>query len=313
MGNSLSIPEERPRSPFPTSFTNYTPPFQPDHLPFSYDDEIPLWVPRMDFLNSNPRPPLRQPQSRFLSLPAELRLNIYQFMDLPPMPGKGEWVGCFFTCRQIKQEMQHEALKQYEPFHKELVARFKSVHSATIAESAQDVCRTLALTISLPDPRGCSFPRRRQSLQDHGFDMLFLMLYSLPLNKLDITFQDEASIRGSSQRAGVIFARGPGMGRVMRPSNFKHLTGQIFDPYMRKEKINCRQVMFTLEALAKQKDGMTKSITLRNFASPELIPYSLTIVETASEGVSRRTFTSPSRFKSRFEDESDIENPCSLS
>lgn len=193
------------------------------------------------------------------------------------MPGNGESVGFFFSCRQIKQEMQHEALKEFQSVHDNIALVAHRIPRAFLLDNAEAVCRDLSLSVALPEP---------QFLGNRELNEILVLLYALPLSRLHIRF-------------GKAVYTAPGFFRRRQDPEYllKLATRDYFDDCMHRGKVNCQTVIFTLESLAEKSGGRVRSTTLYNIAKPENIPYSLTIVETKENEQSERIFSSLSRFK----------------
>ncbi|KAF2865772.1 hypothetical protein BDV95DRAFT_623534 [Massariosphaeria phaeospora] len=63
--------------------------------------------------------------SRFLNLPAELRLQIYGYLSIPQTGPTSEGKGLSLSCRQIKHEMDIECTKQMNVFIRDIVREWR--------------------------------------------------------------------------------------------------------------------------------------------------------------------------------------------
>lgn len=97
---------------------------------------------------------IHQRGSKLLELPLEVRLAIYDYMDLSTETSDClQWMGAYFTCRQLHTEMSN-ALKPQNNLKKiaEITCRLKS-HSVTLVEACplqNPLGQLYSVTIKLP-------------------------------------------------------------------------------------------------------------------------------------------------------------------
>lgn len=244
---------------------------QPDSYPSESPDEH-----AVPSLARNDPPVAPQAESKLLSIPTEIRLLIFKNMTLSPAsPDCLRWMGAYFTCRQIHQEMR-DALKPEHDLSKHLSSirdSWPPAHPVSadpgplhqVFGLVQDV--TVCMPIPRPNHHGC-------------FSAILESVYSLWLDRLYITMTGNARDRA-----------------VLPWGDLKSLPPRLFADFVAKGKVNCRSVTFTLQELADVEGGREIETSLETVLDGTNVSCILTIVQDKRERQSERTYFSAMRFK----------------
>jgi hypothetical protein len=239
----------------------------------------------------------RQPNSRLLNIPAEVRLLLYDYMTLSPSTAAHlDWLGAYFACRQLQDEMR-KFLKPAKilleisrldcpislssgyggasrPTQSPRIPRHITL--ATPSLSAFGLLQNL--TINMPSPE---FPHFTPELSylPHCCRQVLDKVYGMYFNKVTLIIPD------------AYLAEAP-------YGDLKNLCPSLFvDRIDRGREINCKAVTFTVKALVDSEGGRDKSFELENVTPRTKIPYVLEIVQDKEGRQSERTYSSAMRFK----------------
>ncbi|KAF1948265.1 hypothetical protein CC80DRAFT_556495 [Byssothecium circinans] len=223
--------------------------------------------------NTNLSSIVAQPNSRLLSLPPELRLEIYEYMNLSPeAPDHLQWLGGYFTCRQLQSEIRdhlkpEESLEVYTnltcPWHQDIPVVILP------APSFEQFGLVQELTVRIPIPRISS---------TFCCSRVLITLYALYLNNLNVVFTGDIKHR-------------------LPYGDLKSVKSEFFLDAVERGLVNCKAVTFTLDFLANIEDGRVKTVKLENELKKSRVVYSLVITQDKKDQQSERTYSSASRFK----------------
>ncbi|KAF2113515.1 hypothetical protein BDV96DRAFT_688507 [Lophiotrema nucula] len=196
------------------------------------------------------RPVVAQPQSRLLSLPAEVRLGIFDYMSLAPtIEGQTAWLGFYFTCRQLLSEMcahLNPAAEFQNTINKALVSSSVYCHRRHFASDPP-----MSPKLRLADPVFGLVQGVTLHVPWKTSEELFTMLrvvFALYLNHLRVTTSES-----------VVAPPFTGWGPY---GDLKSLHPKMFLEPVQHGVVNCKKVTFCLEHLADEEDGRDKTTEL---------------------------------------------------
>ncbi|KAF2646683.1 hypothetical protein P280DRAFT_512841 [Massarina eburnea CBS 473.64] len=216
-----------------------------------------------------------QPRNNLLTLPSELRLLIFDYMELSPMrPECLGWLGAYFTCRQLHVEMRkHLKPEDALPGVTSLTCQNHQTDPIVISPAPSfdnfGVIQELTVRIPIPD---CYNNRRWCCSQ------FFHSIYLLYLHQLNIILT------------------GP-IPDELPYGDLKSLDPILFVKYAEQGQVNCKTIKFTLDCLANADSGRVHTIVLENELRGSRAPYTLAITQDNEDRQSERTFSSVTRFK----------------
>ncbi|KAJ4293438.1 hypothetical protein N0V90_008721 [Kalmusia sp. IMI 367209] len=104
-------------------------------------------TPALEFSDASDPP---NAPNRFLLLPAELRVRVYNFLASPRAPSK-DYAGFYFTCKQIRQELEEEYVKGFAKSFNAINASWPTPGSLQIESGMpQTIADTQNLIINTP-------------------------------------------------------------------------------------------------------------------------------------------------------------------
>ncbi|KAF2191996.1 hypothetical protein K469DRAFT_719062 [Zopfia rhizophila CBS 207.26] len=209
-------------------------------------------------------------------------------MTLPPMAQEStQWLGFYFTCRQIQSEIEDHKKPQKDilSYIEGIRNRWSYYEPVLITPGEPSFGLLLHLTISSPATflhKLVSFAGGQSSLSD-----ISASLYKLYLNNLTFVQQEGEADTSTARRTSTFF--GP-------YCDLKSLDNRIFYNFMVEGRVNCKSVTFTIERLVNEEGGRDRSTPLDNIAEGN-IPFTLTIVQNKRDQQVERTYSSPTRFR----------------
>ncbi|KAF2648897.1 hypothetical protein K491DRAFT_698537 [Lophiostoma macrostomum CBS 122681] len=228
-----------------------------------------------------------QPDSRLLSLPAEIRLHIWEYMTLSPVTEDSlHWTGAFFTCRQMQLELKKESQPQHLATHiacgkavnekyPEVVKIDSKLFMIDATPSTIGLIRRVTLHVYIEHVRLGSFAVK--------FHEILVYLYKFFLDSLTINFVGE-----SEDFSRTYLPYGGGI---------KGLRDSLFYDYVTRGQINCKSVTFSLDQLANVEGGRSKKVPLRISHGTQDISWTMVIMQDDEENQTERQYASPSRFR----------------
>ncbi|KAF2269502.1 hypothetical protein CC78DRAFT_540042 [Lojkania enalia] len=227
--------------------------------------------------------------SRLLSLPTEIRLQIYDYMTLSPKTIEGTmWTGAYFVCRQIQTEM-----KAHLKPERDVPLLLGSIQDGWIHSPSQPWGRAIDANRQ-PNITAICGPTN-----DH-LGLLAHVAVTMPSSHLSCTclHQTLAALYKIYLEHVTIVITGyePRLGTY---GDLKSMNPALFLEYMCAGKVNCKKVTFSIEHLVNEKGGRHKATPLDMCDGPQGIPYVMTIVQNKIGKQSEKTFSSPTRFRPR--------------
>jgi hypothetical protein len=217
-----------------------------------------------------------QPASMLLArLPAELRCQIWNYMDLSPQTAECEqWKGAYLSCRQMLHEIRGELKPQDE-----LSVIWGHIEEAPSTPNLLQMCLLPGRSrFRLLDNITLRVPWMHVFRQDDCLKGAAEVLFPMYLRSLTLSFTGKD-------------------GNVSQDpcSHIKTMDCQIVETFAEDGKVNCRNITLSVEQLICAEDGRDKSFPLENILEKSKIHYTLTITQNKEGRQTERIYSFPTR------------------
>lgn len=270
---------------------------------------------------STPREVVLATHCPLLSLPVELRLQICSYITLSPVSHESIANRAILaTCRQLQEAMftEHGPAKDLDAYinaeERAWIGTLPSPLVVTLGQPLQSTRFGFVRNVTLQCPTAFMVGARcLEEVYSLYLDRVQIYLGAAPVHRIGVrsarkvtSAQDDESAtpreEGSSQSEDSPSRRVEDIddritSSIRRSYTVKSLDPELFDHYVKKGKINCRCVTFTVPVLANADGGRHKSTTLDMFDEDARVSYTMTIVQNEIEAQVEREFISVNRFK----------------